>query len=138
MFLIVYPIQVQISSGTNRFGFNSVRVISSSDLHRVNKSSDQFGFNSGHVGFRVNSGHYSFGSVQFWVDSISDFGSKSIQLFLMLVRVWFRVVLFGSFGSGHFCQVYLWVGLDVRLAGWILTWKLGQLASRVWLESWVD
>ena len=85
-----------IGSDTNRFGFNSVRVISGSDLHRVNKSSSQFGFDSGHIGFRVNSGHYSFGPVRFWVDLISDFESKSVQLFLISVQVWFRVVRFGS------------------------------------------
>ena len=81
--------------GTNRFGFNSVRVILCSDLHRVNKSSGQFRFDSGHIGFRVNSGHYNFGSVRFWVGSISDFVSKSVRLFLMSVRVWFQVVRFG-------------------------------------------
>jgi len=90
--------------GTNWFGFNSVRFISSSGLHWVNKSSGQFGFDSGHIGFRVNSGHYSFGPVRFWVGSISNFRSKSVQLFLVSVRV----VRFGSFGSGHFCQIYLW------------------------------
>jgi len=113
--LLVYPIKFAFSclsysgwigSGTNQFGFNSVRLISGSSLHRVNKSSSQFGFDSGHIEFRVNSGHYSFGSVRFWVGLISDFGSKLVQLFLMSVRVWFRVVRFRSFGSGHFCQVY--------------------------------
>ena len=103
--LVVHPIKFVFSclsysgwigSGTNRFGFNLVRVILGSGLHQVNKSSGRFGFDSG---------HYSFGSVRFWVGLISDFGSKSVQLFLMSVRGWFRVVWFGSFGSGHFCQV---------------------------------
>jgi len=85
LFLLDYSIRVQIGSGTNRFGFNSVRVISGSGLHQVNKNSGQFGFDSGHVEFRVNSGHYSFGAVWFWVSSISDFGSKSVQLFLISV-----------------------------------------------------
>jgi len=87
------------------FGFNSVRVILSSGLYRVNKSSGKFGFDSGHIEFQVNLGHYSFGPVRFWVGSISDFGSKSVQLFLISVRVWFQVIQFESFGSGHFCQV---------------------------------
>ena len=91
--------------GLDRFGYKSVRIISG--LHRVSKNSGQFRFDSGHIRFRVNSGHYSFGSVRFWVGSISDFGSKSVQLFLMSVWVWFRVVRFGSFGSGHFCQISL-------------------------------
>ena len=67
--------------GLDRFGYKSVRVISDSDLHRVNKSSGRFGFDSGHIGFRVNSVHYSFGSVRFCVGSILNFGSKSVQLF---------------------------------------------------------
>ena len=72
--LFVYPIKFVFSclsysgwigSGTNRFGFNSIRVVSNSGLHRVNKSLGRFGFDSGHIGFRVNSGHYSFKSVRF-------------------------------------------------------------------------
>ena len=59
-----------IGLGTNRFEFNSVQVISLSDLHRVNKSSGQFGFDSGYIGFRVNLGHHSFGSLQFRVGSV--------------------------------------------------------------------
>ena len=42
-----------IRSGTNRFGFNSVRVVSGSGLHRVNKSSSQFGFDSDYIGIWV-------------------------------------------------------------------------------------
>jgi len=88
--LVVYPLKFifsyssysgWISSDTNRFGFNSVRVISGSRLHQVNKS-------SGHIGFRVeiNStlSHVGLGLVS----------GRSI-----------RVIQFGSFGSGHFCQV---------------------------------
>jgi len=69
-------------------------------LHRVNKSSGQFEFDSGHIEFRVNSSHYNFGSVWFWIGLILDSGSKSVQLFLMSVRVWFRVVRFGSLLPG--------------------------------------
>jgi len=90
------------------FGYNSVRVISGLSLywvnkssvssdsvwfisgygsHLVNKISGQFRFISGHTGFRIKSGHYGFGSVQFWISLISNFGSKSVQLFLMSVRV---------------------------------------------------
>jgi len=118
--LVVYPIKFLFTwlfySSTNRFGFNSVRIISGSGLHRVNKNSGQFGFDSGHVGFRVNSGHYSFGSVRFWVGSISNFGSKLVQLFFMSVRVWVRVVRFGSFGSGHFCQVCFLLSSLIHMA----------------------
>jgi len=89
-----------IGLGTNWFGFNLIRVISDLGLHRVNKSSDQFRFDSDHIGFWVNSGHYNFGSLRFWVGSISDFGSKSVQLFSCRFKSGF-----GSFGSGHFCQV---------------------------------
>jgi len=98
--LFVYPIKFvfsclsysgRIGSGTNRFGFNLVR---------VNSGSGQFGFDSGHIGFWVNSVYYSFGSVRFWVGSISDFGSKSVQLFLVSVRVWLQVVRFGSLLPG--------------------------------------
>ena len=122
--LIIYPIKFifsclfhsgWIDSGTNRFGFNSVRVISGSGLYwinessvgsgsvrfisdygsnRVNKISVRFGFGSGHIGFRVNSGCYSFGSVRFWVGSIS--GWNRFNLFSC--RFGFD---FGSFGSGH-------------------------------------
>ena len=53
-----------------------VRLISSYGSNQVNKISDQFGFDSDHIGFRLSSSHYSFGSVQFWVSLISDFGSK--------------------------------------------------------------
>ena len=51
--LIVHPIKFifsclsysgRIGSNTNRFGFNSVRVISGSGQQQVNKSSGQFGF----------------------------------------------------------------------------------------------
>ena len=107
--LVVYPIKFVftcvfysgwIGSGTNWLGFNSVQIISGSDLHRVNKSLGQFRFDSGHVRLPVNSSHYSFRSVRLWVGSISDFGSKSVQLFLMSVRVWFRVVQFGSLLPG--------------------------------------
>jgi len=81
-----------IGSGTSWFGFNSVRVISGSDLHRVNKSSGQFGFDSCHIGFRVGSSRFNirisgrnqFNSFSYW------FGSD-----------------FRLFGSGHFCQVYM-------------------------------
>ena len=78
MFLVVYPIKFVftclsylgwIGLVTNRFEFNSVRVISGSGLHWVNKSSGKFRFDSGHVGFWVNSGHYSFRSARFWVGS---------------------------------------------------------------------
>ena len=54
-----------IGSGINRFGFNSVQVISGSGLYRVNTCSGKFEFDSDHIEFRVNSGHYSFRSVRF-------------------------------------------------------------------------
>jgi len=91
LFYSGWSVRVQIGSGLIRFG--SFRV-------RVNKSSGQLGFDSGHVGFRINSDHYSFGSVRFWIGSISDFGLKSVQLFLISVQVWFRVVRFGSLLPG--------------------------------------
>jgi len=112
----------------DRFRYNSVRIISNLGLYRVNRSSGRFGFDlvrfglwvtsgqqdfrsvrirSGHIGFRVKSGQYGFESVRFWVGSISDFGSKSVQLFLMSFRIWFRVIQFGLIGSSHFYQVYL-------------------------------
>ena len=78
-----------------RFGYKSVWVISGSGLHRVNKSLGQFGFDSGHIGFQVNSGHIEFQVSLVLGRLISDFGSKSVQLFSMSVRVWFRVVRFG-------------------------------------------
>ena len=104
--LIVYPMKFVfnclsysgwISSGTNRFGFNSVWVISDSDLHRVNKSSSQFGFDSGHIGFWVItvSGRFGFGSVQFRISDRNWFNSFSRR--------------FGSdfelFGSGRLVRV---------------------------------
>ena len=85
MFLVIYLIRVGLVRVQIGFRFNSVRVISGSGLHRVNKSLGQFGFDSGHIGFQVNSGHYSFGSVRFWVGSISNFESKLVQLFLMSI-----------------------------------------------------
>ena len=53
-----------------------------------------------------------FGSLQFLIgsvlvaDSISNIGSKSVQLSIMSVRDWFRS--FGSDQTCHFWQVYLW------------------------------
>jgi len=108
-----FRVRVYIGSIRVWVGSDSVRVISGSDLHRVNRSSGWFGFSSGHIGFRVKSGHYSFGSVRFWVGLISDFRSKSVQLFLMSVWVLVWVIRFGSIGLGHFCQVYLWVEVGI-------------------------
>ena len=109
--LVVYPIKFVFSclsySGWIDLGTNSVRVISGSSLHRVNKSSGQFEFDSSHIGFWVNSDHYSFGSVRFWIGSISDFGSKSVRLFLMSVRVWFRVVRFGLLLPGLCVSIHI-------------------------------
>ena len=92
--IFIYPIKFifsclsysgWIGSGTNRFGFYSVRVISGSGLYRVNKSLGQFGFDSGHIRFRINSDHYSFGSVrfwvvQFWISSRNRFNSFSCRI----------------------------------------------------------
>ena len=90
-----------IGSGTNRFGFNSVRVISGSGLYRINKISDQFGFGLGHFGFRVKSVQHDFGSVWFWVGSILISGQNRFRSFGCRFGSGF-----GSFGSGQFCQVY--------------------------------
>ena len=92
----LFRVRVYIGLIGVRVDSDSVRVISGSGLHRVNRSLGRFRFGSGHIGFRVKSGHYSFGSVWFWVGLISNFGSKSVQLFLMSVWVWFRVIRFGS------------------------------------------
>ena len=108
--LVVYPIKFiftclsysgWISLGTNRFGFNLLRFISGSGLHRVNKSSGQFRFDSGHIEFRsirviTVLSRFGFGSVQFRISGQNQFNSFSC-------RFGFG---FWSFDSGHFCQVY--------------------------------
>ena len=104
--LVVYPIKFifnylsysgWISSGTNRFGFNLVRIISGSGLHRVNKSSGQFGFDSGHIGFRVITvlGRFDFLSVQFRILGRNRFNSFSCRF----------GAGFGLFGSGRSIRV---------------------------------
>ena len=102
-----FRVRVYIGSRGVRVGSDSVRFVSGYGSQRVNTISGRFGFGSGHVRFEVKLGHYGFGSVRFWVGSISNFRLKSIQLFLLLVRIWFRIIRFGSIGSGHFFQVYV-------------------------------
>jgi len=84
-----------IGSGTNRFGFNSVRVYIWSIRVHIRSDSIQVVWDFGSIRVVLD-----FESVRFWVVSISDFGSKSVQLFLMSVWVWFRVVRFGSLLPG--------------------------------------
>ena len=77
-----------IGSGLIRFGSFRIRVYIGSIRVRVRFGSCR------------NSGHYNFGWVRLWIGSISNFGSKSVQLFLMSIWVWFRIVRFGSLLSG--------------------------------------
>ena len=87
-----------IGSGANRFGFNSVPVISGLGEHQLNNSSGQFGFDSGHIRFWVNSSHYSFESVRFWVTFV---GSTPTHVGSGLVSdSSVRVIRFGSLLSG--------------------------------------
>jgi len=77
-----------------------VRFILTYRSNQVNKILDQFESDLSHIGFQVNLSHYNFGSIRFWISSILNFGSKSIQLFLMSVRVWFWVVRIGPLLPG--------------------------------------
>ena len=88
-----------IGSGTNRFGPFWVRVYIGSI--RVRVSSGSIRVISDFESIRVITVSDRF---DFWVGSILNFGSKSVQLFVMSVWIWFRIVWFGSFDSSHFCQ----------------------------------
>ena len=82
-----------IGLGENRLEFNSVWIISGSDLHQVNKSSSQFGFRSVNFGLWVKSGQQNFGSVQIRFRSYriaGQFGSLQFRVGSVLDRFNFK------------------------------------------------
>jgi len=101
LFLLVYPIRVgsdrvQIGSGLIWFGLFRVQVYIGSIRVQVSSGSIRIMSNFGSIQFITVSDRFGFGSVQFQI---------SVRNRLISFSCRFRSN-FGSFGSGHFCQVY--------------------------------
>ena len=103
----------------DRFGYNSVRVISGSGLYQVKGSSGRFGFGSVHFELRVTSDQQDFGSVRV----ISNFGLN--RIIMVLDRFGFGLVQFRI--SVKIGSTFSLVGSDMVSGHWVRVNWIGSL-----------